>query len=156
MPSTTNSIESIHGHLNEATPRNNCFWPSLHRIIMAINFQIHRFNDKLHHNFNKFVRDIKRKIFHNPSISEECTFYETTINKCQCGETILYSSMYRRDIPCSHRLFLGATTKKQLSELILDIINDWTPQKRNGKHYNQNNCSKKYKKAYSFSSQRRH
>lgn len=62
MPITTNSIESIHGHLNEATPRNNCFWPSLHRIIMAINFQIHRFNDKLHHNYNKIVRDIKRKI----------------------------------------------------------------------------------------------
>lgn len=91
MPRTTNSIESIHGHLNEATPHNNCFWPSLHRIIMTINFQIHRFIDKLHHNYNKIVRDIKRKSFHNPSISEECTFYETTINKCLCVETILYS-----------------------------------------------------------------
>lgn len=38
--------------------------------------------------------------------------------------------MYRRDIPCSHRLYLGATTKKQFSELILDIINDVNPQKK--------------------------
>lgn len=26
MPSTTNSIESTHGHLNENTPRRNCFF----------------------------------------------------------------------------------------------------------------------------------
>ena len=34
MPSTTNSIESQHGHLNEATPRNNMFIFSIYRLII--------------------------------------------------------------------------------------------------------------------------
>lgn len=61
MPSTTNSIESIHGHLNEATPRNNLFFTSIYRLIMTINNQIKQFNYKFKHNFNKLVRDTKKK-----------------------------------------------------------------------------------------------
>ena len=33
MPSTTNSLESSHGHLNRKTPRRNNFWTALNRII---------------------------------------------------------------------------------------------------------------------------
>ena len=32
MPSTTNTLEASHGHLNRKTPRNNGFWSSLYRI----------------------------------------------------------------------------------------------------------------------------
>lgn len=32
MPSTSNNIESKHGHLNEITPRNNTFLGSIHRL----------------------------------------------------------------------------------------------------------------------------
>lgn len=134
MPSTTNNIESIHGHVNEATPRNNCFYPSIYRLIMTVNMQIHRFNEKLHHNFNKIIRDIKKHKMHNPFIQNECGYYQTTLSECQCGETSLYSAMYRVDIPCSHRHFLGATfptiqdidlnITKQFNELILDVDND--------------------------------
>ena len=30
MPSTTNALESTHGHLNKKTPRNNNFFASVH------------------------------------------------------------------------------------------------------------------------------
>lgn len=61
MPTTTNSIESVHGHLNEATPRNNLFFSSIFRIIMSINTQIKQFNEKVHHNYRKIINDIKKK-----------------------------------------------------------------------------------------------
>ncbi|KAK8896368.1 hypothetical protein M9Y10_014266 [Tritrichomonas musculus] len=32
MPTTTNSLESTHGHLNKKMPRRNNFWMSLFRI----------------------------------------------------------------------------------------------------------------------------
>ena len=133
MPSTSNSIESIHGHLNEATPRNNLFFSSVYRLIMAINTQIKQFEEKLHHNFNKIIRDIKRK-GSNPHIDDECNFYNTQIDSCECGETTLYSNMYRCDVPCSHRYHLGASfpsspdvhlnLNKQFNEFIPDIQED--------------------------------
>jgi hypothetical protein len=52
MPSTTNALESIHGHLNEATPRRNDFWPSMKRLADHINEGIKRWPDAVRHNFN--------------------------------------------------------------------------------------------------------
>ena len=134
MPSTTNAIESIHGHLNEAIPRNNCFFSSLYRIILTINSQIHRFQEKHRHNYGRIIREIKKKALNNPFIKNECDFYQTTLFECKCGETILYSKMYRIDIPCSHRIHLGCQFpilsdielkyEKLFQELILDIQDD--------------------------------
>ena len=70
---------------------------------MAVNTQIKQFEEKLHHNFNKIIRDIKIKGSNNPHIDDECIFYNTQIDSCECGETTLYSNMYRCDVPCSHR-----------------------------------------------------
>lgn len=61
MLTTTNSLESVHGHLNEATPRNNLFFPSIFRLIMSINSQTKQFTSKVHHNFRKVINDIKKK-----------------------------------------------------------------------------------------------
>jgi hypothetical protein len=36
IPPTTNSLESLHGHLNEQTPRNNAFWASMCRLASMI------------------------------------------------------------------------------------------------------------------------
>ena len=36
MPSTTNALESTHGHMNQKTPRRNNFFTSLHRIVECI------------------------------------------------------------------------------------------------------------------------
>ena len=75
MPITTNSIENLHGHLNETTQRNNIFYHSIYRLIIFINSSIRH-------------------------------FYNTSVDKCECDETILYWSMYRSGISCSHRIFL--------------------------------------------------
>ena len=33
--------------------------------------------------------------------------YNTTIDRCECGETKLLSAMFRTDIPCYHQLSIG-------------------------------------------------
>lgn len=131
MPTTTNSLESVHGHLNEATPRNNLFFPSIFRLIMAINSQTKQFVSKVHHNFRKIINDVKKQKSKDPFLSSKCENYQTTLEKCECGETDLYSEMFRCDIPCVHRHFLGKEFPqmpeielnliKQFNELILDI-----------------------------------
>ena len=134
MPSTTNSIESTHGHLNENTPRRNCFFSSIYRLIMSIMTQIHNFNDKMHHNYRKVKCDVKKNKEIELHIEEKCNFYKTKLHSCNCGETVLYSNMFKCDIPCSHRLYLGAQFpeipdinfdfQNQFNELILDIQDD--------------------------------
>ena len=86
------------------------------------------------------MKQKKKKEQTNPNIGLECVFYNTTEKKCECGETILYSSMYRCDIPCSHWLFMGAqiphikeiklTLYKQFDELIPDIIENEETRKQ--------------------------
>lgn len=78
---------------------------------MFINTSIRQFEEKFHHNIQRLFRETnkkKKKEQNNPNIGLECVFYNTTVEKCECGETILYCSMYRCDIPCSHRFFMGA------------------------------------------------
>ena len=131
MPSTTNNIESKHGHLNEMTPRNNTFLGSLHRLILSINTQLHQFNRNMIHNYRKVLNDtIKRS--KDPHIAYKCNYYHSSLNSCECGENILYSKMFRVDVPCSHRYSLGATfpdlseidfnLDNQFNELIIDVI----------------------------------
>lgn len=135
MPSTTNQIESKHGHLNELTPRNNTFFGSLNRLILSITTQIHQFNRNMFHNYRRIINKTKNdsKI---SKIDEKCEFYNSTENSCECGENDLYSAMFRLNIPCSHMIHLGAEFEKldeveinfenQFDELILDILPDET------------------------------
>jgi len=61
MPPTTNSLESLHGHLNEATPRRNNFWGALSRIIRMINQKITAFPDALQHTFYNSIKISKKR-----------------------------------------------------------------------------------------------
>ena len=36
-------------------------------------------------------------------------FYDSKVEECNCGNNKLLSSIYKTDIPCIHRLKLGAT-----------------------------------------------
>lgn len=110
------------------------FYHSIYRLIIFINSSIRQFGEKFHHNVQRCFKEIKKRLESNPNIGSECVFYNTSVDECECGETVLYSSMYRCDIPCSHRIFLGAqfpkidniklTLNKQFDELIPDIIED--------------------------------
>ena len=134
MPSTTNSIESTHGHLNELTPRRNYFYSSLYRLIMTVMSQIHSFNAKMHHNYRILTCEIKNSSQSDSHINEKCQFYNSNLESCDCGETVLQSNMFKCDIPCSHRIHLGAQfpsiddidfqIENQFNELIIDIQED--------------------------------
>ena len=58
MPSTTNSLESCHEHLNDITPRRNTFFTPLYRIVYPLNKQNKEYQRKITHNYNY---QIKRK-----------------------------------------------------------------------------------------------
>jgi hypothetical protein len=56
LPSTTNALESINGHLNQTIGCDNDFRPSLERLAEQIECGIDHFNINLRHNFNRATR----------------------------------------------------------------------------------------------------
>ena len=111
MPSTTNTLESVHGHINHKMPRRNSFYSALFRIFTELNFKYQNINKSIINNYNYIKRktnsNLKQKIDMN-KIDSMCLFYETDESKCLCGENKLESSNYQIDIPCIHRLHKGA------------------------------------------------
>ena len=110
MPSTTNSLEATHGQLNACIPRRNEFWPSLFRLVKHITSKMYSYNELMKHTYQRIKRNIKFrcKKIGDEGIHIEIMFFGSTIEECQCGETIHESSLLRIEIPCSHRYFLGA------------------------------------------------
>lgn len=111
MPSPTNSLESIYGHLNHRTPRRNYFYSPILRIITELNSKYTNLNQRINHSFGYLKNrtqdrlDISTK-FH---INIMCEHHHTTICSCLCGENKLESPNYSVDKLCSHRLSKGST-----------------------------------------------
>jgi hypothetical protein len=121
MPSTTNSLESIHGHLNEATPRRNDFWASLKRLADHIDNGIKRWPEAVRHNFNHACRvsiDRISKIGEVESQDQIRTFRSTSLD-CPCGETVYLSGMYNCPLPCCHMIHSRATRLKMSTSPVL-------------------------------------
>ena len=59
MPTTTNSLERVHGQLNKKTPRWNNFWSSLYRVISNLSKQNLLYKEKVLHNYNHVIRKTK-------------------------------------------------------------------------------------------------
>ena len=110
MPSTTNCLESTHGHLNEDIQRRNPFWPSLFRLVKSINQREHSFKSHLIHSYYRIQRNVLKRVRcgDRAEIQKEIAFYGSTSTQCMCGETTLESSMYRTILPCSHMIMCGA------------------------------------------------
>lgn len=58
MPSTTNSLESSHGHINSKTPRRNNFWSALNRIVTFLIKQNFNYQNKINYNYRREVRKL--------------------------------------------------------------------------------------------------
>ena len=109
MPSTTNTLEAFHGHLNEDIPRRNEFWNSLYRIIASLMKKTFRFKESIEHNYNNTKRRIKShhdSIVRLQEMDSQMKFYSTSEANCECGETAIESAMYRCNIPCSHQFHI--------------------------------------------------
>ena len=110
MPSTTNTLEAMHGHLNKRSPRRNTFFSALYRIISELNNKYDQINERIQHNYRytkNSTLNSQTKIS-NEEMMNQMTFYETSIDRCNCGQNKLEASNYKIDIPCMHRLAYGA------------------------------------------------
>ncbi|KAK8887028.1 hypothetical protein M9Y10_038063 [Tritrichomonas musculus] len=109
MPSTTNSLEATHGHLNRKVPRNNQFFTSLFRIHSDLTKKYTNFNDRIKHNYNHLQTKTMNKMLttDKSEMKKMILFYDTNENNCQCNENKLESEIYGVNIPCRHRLSLG-------------------------------------------------
>jgi hypothetical protein len=115
MPPTTNCLESIHGHLNESTPRNNTFWASMCRLGAQMVRSVSGYGFAVRHNFNHACRkaqDIARMIRGSPESFAQMGYFQTEADHCLCGQIVHLSMMYNIDIPCAHRLLAGAERPK--------------------------------------------
>ena len=110
MPSTTNALESSHGHLNAIVPRRNDFYTSLTRLINFVVEKTHNFRKACITNFNRAKRKIMSQTspFYAPILVKELRQYSSPEKSCLCGEVDLLRNMMRVNIPCSHEVFKGA------------------------------------------------
>jgi hypothetical protein len=91
MPTTTNSLEGTHSHLNEAITRQNPFWQSLALLVDAIGEKTQHFHAALAHDFRAAVKRSHRRVQAVPA------------------ERMHLSACYRARLPCSHRYAMGTT-----------------------------------------------
>lgn len=127
MPSTTNSLESSHGHLNSKIPRRNDFYSALSRLIDFTVAKTHNFRNAYLTNYNRACRKITQRytgIF-KVIVEKEIKQYNTSIESCECGETTLLSSMLLIDLPCSHRMMLGARFPDIPEKINLTLFNNF-------------------------------
>jgi hypothetical protein len=107
MPSTSNAIEWLNGHMNDDTPRNNTFWGSLERIDDIFTEKIINFDVCLRHNVRRRGVVYQRlRAVPMDQVMREIGFFGSHDDSCPCGETVMTSRMYRLNIPCNHRVFL--------------------------------------------------
>lgn len=111
MPSTTNTLEAMHGHLNKRTPRNNTFFRALLRINKNLNAKYSNIFERITHNYSYIKKVTLNKLqkYDNIEMNNMCEFYKTTEDHCECSDNKLVSANFGFDIPCCHRLFKGAT-----------------------------------------------
>jgi hypothetical protein len=125
LPSTSNGLESFHGHENEANPRRNEFIPSLIRVASMMICKTLSFRTALEDDFGGMIRVAGRRTKHtDPQVfASEGIQYRTTLDHCDCGETCHLSAMYRTTCPWSHQYSLGAA-KPVIRDLDLDLDED--------------------------------
>jgi hypothetical protein len=123
MPSTTNSLEATHGHLNEAISRRNTFWASMAVLSDAIADKTVHFKTALTHDFRAALKRSRRRseIIPPERMAEECAHFGTSDSVCLCGETVHLSSSYRADLPCSHRFSRGARKPQIPDDMELQV-----------------------------------
>ena len=130
MPSTTNSLESVHGHFNKKTPRNNNFWSSINRLGESFMLRLNSLNHRIQHNYDYTKRNTLKKMnMTSPEkMKKKQDFYHTTLSSCSCGENKLTSAQLNINIPCSHRCALGAVFP-ETPKLEIELNKQWNELK---------------------------
>ena len=97
MPSTTNSLESTHGHLNKKTPRRNNFWQSVYRIVSLMIQKTNSYDDNITHNYNYekalYEREVDRINAKTEKLQEEDRALELEINQLDTEHNAISTEM---------------------------------------------------------------
>jgi hypothetical protein len=109
IPLCTNSIESVHGHLNESIPHHNFYFHGCATLIERIR---NRFKIIRKYLQKKLIQHYKKIDKESQSITSEfmmdlCNKYHTTAESCECGSTYRVSCFYGNMIPCIHQRSIG-------------------------------------------------
>jgi hypothetical protein len=114
LPSTTNSLESMNGHLNASVTRNNGFWPSLLRLTEHIEHGIQHFALSVKHNFNRATHKTwaLAQSLDITEMNNQIAYFHSTKETWECVETLHVSTLYGIHIPCCHQMHLGAIRPK--------------------------------------------
>lgn len=126
MPSTTNTLEAMHGHLNKRSLRRNSFFCSLFRIINELNSKYSKINQRIQHNYyytkSKTMKNLQKT--DTSTLSNMIQFYESSQVNCQCGQNKLEMANFKINIPCIHQIALGAEFE-DLPEIKLTLYNQY-------------------------------
>jgi hypothetical protein len=109
IPLTTNSIESVHGHLNYQRARHSTFWHEVQNVINLIFSRFQNFEEALKTNYNNRIRKLAKLLdnYSAQTLEAEKVNYNTTPEHCNCGQTLLFEKMFGIEIPCIHRITMG-------------------------------------------------
>jgi hypothetical protein len=110
-PMTTNALESINGHRNEATPRRNSFWMSILRIARSFDRSIVNYSYSVRRNFNNATRRAvtQMRAIGSQEMLQQQLYYKTnaTLRTCECGFSEYFSRLFNTEVPCCHLLSAG-------------------------------------------------
>jgi hypothetical protein len=122
LPSTSNALESFHGHGKEQTPPRNEFVPAMVRVPEMMIRKTVSFETALADGFGRAVRLSRRRASYGDlAIQEgESGPYGTTLEDCRCAETCHLAAMYRTACPCSHQYRMQAE-KPRCRDMRLDL-----------------------------------
>jgi hypothetical protein len=119
IPLTTNSIESVHGHLNYHRVRHSTFCHEIQNVINLIITRFQNVEEAPKTNYNNITGKLTKlyQYYSEQTLQSEKENYNTTQEHCNCGQTILFEKMFDIEIPCVHRISMNNqyATDDQLS-----------------------------------------
>jgi hypothetical protein len=110
IPSTSNSLESLHSHLNDLKLRNTTYWMSISRMMILLQHRFLLFESCIQHNYNLQVYRLSHLLTSSSQefLEDEVNLLHSTIDYCLCKKNIKINRLFDIDFPCIHRLFKGA------------------------------------------------
>jgi hypothetical protein len=116
LPSTTNSIESMHVYMIQMIPRRHPFWRFMWRIVPAMINSTKTFRKRYRHSFISAVRMLHKRAIRVLQVvmKSQCEFYRITEDVCLCGESVLLSAVFDFRLPCRHQYSLNSAVQQPI------------------------------------------
>jgi hypothetical protein len=98
MPSTTNSLEATHAHVNEAVSKRNPFWGSIAMFYNSIADKTLHFDAAFAHDFRTAQKRYRRRCqdVSAEQMSEECAYLGHQLNLGLVGKLSIYPPAIER------------------------------------------------------------